>query len=109
MLAFAFANAESEAAAYFDLETGNTIFVSDWVDEDDPPPEDLEESDRYLALPLRSKLGLARRVALDFIEEVAPDDFDLVRAFFSRSGAFARFKEFLAGRGLLDRRGAGDE
>jgi hypothetical protein len=102
MIAFELASSGYPAAAYLALDTGKTHLVRDWIDEEDPPPADLEESDRYLALPERSELGLGRRVALDFMEEVAPDDFALVRQFFSRRGAFARFKGYLAGRGLLD-------
>jgi hypothetical protein len=39
---------------------------------------------------------------LDFAREFLPDDFDDVRYFFSRRGAYPKFKDLLARRGAID-------
>jgi len=55
---------------------------------------------KFLPVPDKKELGLGKPLALAFTREFLPDDFDDVRQFFSRRGAYARFK------GLLDQRGA---
>ncbi|MBP0115266.1 MULTISPECIES: hypothetical protein [Bradyrhizobium] len=43
------------------------------------------------------------RFTLDFARECLPDDFDDVRYFFSKRGAYPKFKALLARRGAIDR------
>jgi hypothetical protein len=40
---------------------------------------------------------------LDFAREFLPDDYDEVRHIFSRRGAYHRYKNLLARRGVLER------
>ncbi|WP_206736114.1 hypothetical protein [Bradyrhizobium betae] len=40
---------------------------------------------------------------LDFAREFLPDDLDNVRYFFSKRGAYPKFKALLARRGAIDR------
>ena len=49
-----------------------------------------------------SGLDLGKPLALDFARQFLPGDFDDVRQFFSRRGTYARFKDLLARRGVLD-------
>ena len=51
-------------------------------------------------VPDKKELDLGKPLALAFTREFLPGDFDDVRQFFSRRGAYARFK------GLLDQRDA---
>jgi hypothetical protein len=103
--AFDFVNAGGSGAqeAYICLDTGKIYWLSDWVDPEDPPPEGMDESDRYLAIPSRNKLELGRALVLSFIEEATPNDYHRIRDFFSRRGAYARFEDFLEMRGLRDK------
>ena len=91
--------------AYVCLDTGHVHIVGDdmmpGVDEE-PVPDDLETSDRYLQMPDKRELGLGRTLALAFIDAEAPDDYDRVRDYFSHRGAYARFKDLLDHRNLLD-------
>ena len=48
------------------------------------------------------ELDLGKPLALDFARQFLPGDFDDVRQFFSRRGAYARFKDLLDRRGVLD-------
>ena len=84
------------------LDTGRIYWESEsaGLNEDDLP-DDLETSDRYIAVPHKNDLGLGRRLALTFADREMPDSCDIVAGFFRRRGAYARFKDLLATRGLL--------
>ncbi len=92
----------TEHRAYVSIDTGAIYWVSDAGDLDDDAPEDIDESDLYIAVPSRSELRLGRSVALRFAEEQLPDEFHTVRRFFQGRGAYGRFKDLLAAHGQLD-------
>ena len=92
----------TEHRAYISIDTGAIYWVSDSSDIEDDAPEDLEESDRYLAVSSKTELGLGRHLALQFMEERIPDEYETVRQFFARRGAYGRFKDLLAAHGQLD-------
>lgn len=89
--------------AYISLDTGRVIWTGgdDQLEED--VPEDLETSDRYLAVPHKRELDLGRDLALRFVREELPDGVGVVREIFARRGAYRRFKDFLEERDCLDR------
>ena len=64
-------------------------------------PDDIDDTEKFLQIPDKRELDLGRPLALDFAREFLPDDFDDVRQFFSRRGAYARFKDLLDQRGAL--------
>jgi hypothetical protein len=103
-LAFHFVNsgAPMEHHAYISLDTGDIHWVSEFNMVDEEVPDDLETSDRYIALPHRSELGLGRNLALDFAADALPDRYKDVEAIFRRKGAYGRFKDLLETVGLLD-------
>ena len=70
--------------------------------EEDELPDDLETSDRYIAIPHKNELDLGNDLALRFVEERLPDRYRDVQAFFRRRGAYARFKALLAAEGCLE-------
>jgi hypothetical protein len=93
-----------ENRAYVSLDTG-TIY---WISETNPIegnelPDDLETSDRYIAIPHKSELDLGNSLALRFVEERLPDRYTDVQALFRHRGAYARFKELLAAEGCLEK------
>src|SRR5213595_3204656 len=77
-----------EHDAYVSLDTGQVYWVSDLNDDfDEEIPDDLETSDRYLAIPHRNELDLGRRLALRFVAQELPGCYDQVAGFFRRQGA----------------------
>ena len=84
--------------AFISLERGTVHFVSSELEED--APEDLDSGD-YLALPDKAVLGLGRELVMEFAREQLPDDVDTVWGFFSKRGAYRRFKDFLERRGRI--------
>jgi Uncharacterised protein family (UPF0158) len=94
-----------EHSAYICLNTGKIIWKSDsaGLETEEDLLEDLEISDRYVAVPHKNDLDLGRRLALAFADQELPDDCDTVAGFFRRRGAYGRFKELLHMRGMLQR------
>ena len=101
---FASASASGEHQAYLCRQTSKIYLHSDlYEDPDEELPEDLEDDEKYAALPSKHDLDLGKRLALDFASEVLPRDFDVIRGIFSKRGAYARFKDLLVRRDALDR------
>ena len=96
-LEFASFNGPIENRAFIDRETGAVYFISDEIEFDEEVPADIDESDRYLAVPHKNDLDLGRRLAISFVEQFLPNEYDTVVANFHKRGAYGKFK------GLLDR------
>jgi hypothetical protein len=89
-------------SAWICLGTGKIYWRSSATGLDDEDlPEDIDDSDQYLAVPSQHDLGLGHRLALTFAAQELPDDYDMVTGFFRRRGAYSRFKNLLQTRGRL--------
>jgi hypothetical protein len=96
--------APMEHNAYVSLDTGKIWWTSDSSDAfDEEIPDDLETSDRYLAIPHKNELDLGRPLALRFAAQALPARYEQVEGFFRRQGAYARFKDLLEREGVLER------
>jgi hypothetical protein len=85
--------------------TGKVYWRSDSLGEDelDELPEDIDDDEKYLAIPDKRELGLGKSLALDFAREFLPDGFDEVRYVFGKRGAYQKFKALLTRKKLLER------
>ena len=99
---FASTGAPGEYNAYISLDTGQIYLVSELASMDEEVPKDLEESDRYIAVPHKNDLDLGKSLVLRFAHEALPDSYDRVRSIFQRKGAYARFKDLLESKGALE-------
>ncbi|MGI6851770.1 UPF0158 family protein [Mesorhizobium sp. 1B3] len=86
--------------AYVHRLTGEIFVISDTAGIYEGP-EDMEESDEFLAIPTRSELQLGRDVVLSFVGQEAPDEWEDVSDMFRRKGAYGRFKQWLHDKGKL--------
>jgi Uncharacterised protein family (UPF0158) len=104
LLAYEFANAGDgfESRAYVSRESGKTYCKTGEQELDDDIPEDIDESDDYIALPDKRRLDLGNHLVFAFAEQEMPDDYDTVRTIFRRKGAYGRFKDFLSAEGRLE-------
>jgi len=103
--AFEFANfgGADEINAYVCVDTGAIYCTSPSIEIDEDVPEDLETSDRYILLPSKYDLDLGNSLALSFIDQELPEDYNTVADFFRRKGAYGRFKDLLESRGCLEK------
>ena len=95
--------APPEHQAYVCLETGAIYWVSELSPLEEEVPDDLGESDRYIAIPHKKDLDLGSDLALRFAAEELPTQYSRVENFFRHRGAYARFKDLLAAEGCLDK------
>jgi hypothetical protein len=97
------ANVPFENAAYICQRTGRIYWIGEGVEEAEDFPKDIDDGSRYVAVPHKHDLGVGKPLALRFSDEHLPSESHRVRAFFSRPGAYGRFKNLLERFELLDR------
>ena len=95
--------APMEHQAYISIDTGAVFWVSESNAVEEDVPDDLETSDRYIAVPHKNDLDLGSRLAMDFAAAELPDHYETIHRFFRHHGAYGRFKELLAALGCLDK------
>lgn len=106
--AFEWANTNGdmgEFRAFVCKQTGTIHYQTDFLDAvelNDELPDDIDDKEKYIPLPDKRDLGLGKPLVLDFAREVLPNDFDDVRYFFSKRGAYPKFEALLARRGAID-------
>jgi hypothetical protein len=99
---FVSAGGGNERQAFLCKQSGKLYWHSELCDDLDILPDDIDHSEKFIQIPDKRELDLGKPLALDFAREFLPDDFDDVRQFFSRRGAYAKFKDLLPRRGSLD-------
>ncbi len=91
-----------EHNAYLCKQTGQVFYTSEMGDSD-ALPEDLDESDKYVAIPHKNNLNLGRTLVFEFVEEYLPAELDKVLAIFRKRGAYSRYKDLLERKGFLQK------
>ncbi|MGA8261021.1 MAG: UPF0158 family protein [Arenicellales bacterium] len=103
-LAYVSGGAFMGSEAYLCISTGKILYRSDdFEDEEDPLPEDIDESDDYVAIPDKNDLDLGKDLVFRFVRQSIPDAIDDVEDIFRRKGAYGRFKNMLERYGVLER------
>ena len=93
----------SQNFAYMCMDTGIIYWKSNVMDLEEEIPADLETSDRYIAVPHKNDLQLGQNLALSFIDQEIPHEYNFVASLFRKRGAYRRFKELLQAEGLLEK------
>lgn len=91
-----------EHRAYISMDTGTIHWISELNPLDEEVPDDLEFSDRYIAVPHKNDLDLGSHLALRFAADELPDQYARIEGFFRHRGAYGRLKELLAAEGRLE-------
>jgi ribosomal protein S18 acetylase RimI-like enzyme len=92
-----------EHQAFICVETGRIYWHSELGDDAEELPEDIDDAEKYVAIPHKNDLDLGKNLAIDFVEEYLPDEVNDVTRMFSRRGAYSNFKNLLERRGFLPR------
>jgi hypothetical protein len=102
-LALEYASGESYGGrAVLCRESGKLLLHAKYGDNFDEWPDDVDDEQKYLAIPSKRDLDLGRRLVFAFAREFLPDEYDDVRRFFTRRGAYARFEDLLVRRRALE-------
>jgi len=91
-----------EHQAFLCRQSGVFLWHSEFVDDMDELPDDIDDAEKYVQIPDKRALDLGKRLMLDFARDFLPADFDEVRRIFSHKGAYARFKILLHRRKAVD-------
>src|SRR5215469_13807844 len=86
-----------ENEAYLDRQSGKIYWHSEFGDNDEELPADIDD-EKYISIPDKRELDLGKPLVLDFAREFLPDDYDEVRQIFSRRNAYRRYKDLLVRR-----------
>ncbi|MBL7076711.1 MAG: hypothetical protein ISS31_04500 [Kiritimatiellae bacterium] len=89
-------------SALLNRSTGQIYWASESGDLDEIS-EEMWESDDAVEIPRKDDLDLGSRLVFRFVDSHVPDDYGRVRDMFSSRGAYARYKQFLASKGLLEK------
>lgn len=87
--------------AVLNKETGKIYYQSELGDLDEISEADINW-DVCMEIPHKNDLDLGRELVFDFVNDFIPGEFDRVWGFFHGRGAYARFKDLLHSKGLLD-------
>ena len=85
------------------IKTGQVFYISDFGDSDELPEDIDDDLDKYIEIPHKNELNLGKPLVLEFSAIHLPDDFEKVNSFFYKKGAYAKFKNLLEAKGLLDK------
>src|ERR1700730_18690091 len=86
---FVCAGGGGEHEAFLCRQSGKLYCHSELCDDLDILPDDIGDSEKFLQIPDKGELDLGKPLALDFSRHFLPGDFDDVRQFFRRRGAYA--------------------
>ena len=89
-----------EHTALLDRSTGKIYWHSESGDLHEIP-EAMWESDDAVKIPHKNDLGLGQELVFDFVLSNIPEDYEYVRNIFRAPGAYARYKDFLESKDLL--------
>jgi hypothetical protein len=90
-----------EHQAFLDKETGKIYYHSEFGDDLEELPEDID-CDRYIGIPHKNDLDLGKDLVLNFAYRYLSENVEEVQAMFSRKGAYSKFKNFLENKGILE-------
>jgi uncharacterized protein UPF0158 len=95
-----------ENEAWLDLHVGHVYLASEFpdaIEELEPLPDDLHDSDRYMPLPGKFELDLGNHLVFRFVQEELPHLLGEVKDIFSRKGAYRQFTQLLSFANELER------
>lgn len=92
-----------EYEAYLNRQTGETYLYSEYGDNEEELPEDINNETKYIALPHKNDLDLGKRLVLDFTYKYLSDEIDKIESTFRKKGAYSKFKYILETTGNLDK------
>jgi hypothetical protein len=87
--------------AYLCKETGRILYTSEMGDSDELP-EDVDDSDKYIAIPHKNDLELGKALVIEFTSKYLPEELNRVYSIFGSKGAYSRYKDLLEREHFLD-------
>lgn len=92
-----------EHEAYLNIHTGETYWYSEFGDNEEELPEDIDDENKYIALPHKNDLNLGKNLVLKFTYQYLPEEAEKIESIFHKKGAYSRFKSILEEKGMIDK------
>ncbi len=92
-----------EHEAYLNLDTGETYFYSEFGDNEEELPEDIDNEIKYISLPHKTDLNLGKKLVLNFTYQYLPKKADQIENMFRNKEAYSNFKYILETEGLIEK------
>lgn len=104
-LAFDFVNFGQpyEHEAYLNLHTGETHWYSEFGDNEEELPEDVDDETKYIPLPHKNDLNLGKELVLNFTYKYLPDEIEKIETIFCNKGAYSKFKYLLETKSVIEK------
>ena len=90
-----------EHEAYINIHTGKIYYYSEFGDNEEELPEDINDETKYISLPHKNDLGLGKKLALNFSYQYLPEEIEEIESMFRRKGAYSKFKGILGENNIL--------
>ena len=87
--------------AYLCKETGEIFYTSEMGDSDELP-EDIDDPDKYIAIPHKNELYRGKALAIEFASQYLSEELDKIYSIFRHKGAYSRYKDLLERKGALE-------
>ena len=87
--------------AYLCKETGETFYTSE-IGDSDELPEDIDDPEKYIAIPHKNELDLGKTLVIEFTSTYLPEELKKVDSIFRHRGAYSRYKDLLESKGALE-------
>ncbi len=92
-----------EHEAYLNIHTGETYLYSEFDDNEEELPEDIDDANKYIALPHKNDLKLGKKLVFEFTYQYLPEEAGKIESIFYKKGAYSKFKSILEGKGMIDK------
>ena len=99
---FATFGQSDEHEAYLNIHTGETFWYSAVGDNEEELPEDIDDENKYIALPDKNDLDLGKRLVLSFVYKYLPEEAEKIESIFHHKGAYSKFKSILERKGIIE-------
>ena len=87
--------------AYLCKETGEIFYTSE-IGDSDELPEDIDDTEKYIAIPHKNELDLGKALVIEFTSTYLPEELDRVYSIFRHKGAYSRYKDLLESKDALE-------
>ena len=92
-----------EHEAYLNIQTGQTYWYSEYGDNEEELPDDIDDKNKYIMIPHKNELDLGKKLVLRFTYEYLPDEEDKIESIFRHKGAYHKFKSILEAKDMIEK------
>lgn len=91
-----------DCEAFVSRITGKVHWSSSTIELEDELPDDIDDASLYVAVPNKHELNLGKNLVFTFAEDRLADSYQTIANIFRQRGAYARFKDLLERKGVLE-------